>query len=756
MDYINMGSDKEMKKVELLVPVGNRECLEAAVNSKADAVYLSGKNFGARKFAGNFTNQELVDAIEYCHLYGVKVYVTVNTIIYQNEVEEVLKYLEFLYQNRVDAVIMQDLGIISIVRKCLPGLEIHASTQCHNHNDQGLKIMQDLGVTRVVLDREMSLEEIKELKIPLEKEVFVHGALCVCYSGCCLFSSLNGGRSGNRGECVQSCRLPYKFLVDGKYVPTKGKYLLSTRELNTMEKIKDLIEAGIDSFKIEGRMKSASYVALVTSLYRKYIDNYYENKDMTVSLEDKDKIARIFNRKFTTGYLNKDKEIMNIMTSNHQGVEIGEVIEVNEKKIVIKLKRKLRQNDGIRFKNSNKGMIVNRLYNKKDLLVRECDTIAVVPNKIGLDRKDIVSLTYDSELDKELNNYLKKKIGVKYRVKARKGSPLEIELTDYVNVVKYEGDIVEESVTSPISREKILLQLSKLGDSIYLSEEIDIEMDEDIFIRIATLNEARRYLVGKLNELRIGKKKSDKLEKREEIRNRNKDKNKRISILVRTEEQLKTTIGLGVDNIYVTNLELYRKYEKVYNNIYFQTSRVSNKYPEVERVLVTDLGGIEEYKDKKVISDYYFNVVNNETIKFLQDKKVERITLAVEDDYRYVKDLDLSYANIEMVIYGRLELMIMKYCPIKQLMGGCNNCRKDSSKYCLEDNEGNKYPILKDDCYTKIMHSKNIDKRDDLGYYISKGVNSFRIELLDESSSEVEELIRDLKTKIDRYGSKEC
>ena len=209
---------------ELLSPVGNKECLYAAINNGADAIYLAGTNFGARKYAKNFTNEELKEAVDYAHLYGVKVYVTVNTIIYEEEIEELLKYIDYLYQIGVDALIMQDIGMISLVRQKYPNLEIHASTQMHNHNNEGITLLKELGIKKVVLDRELSLEEIKKINVDIEKEVFIHGALCNSYSGCCLFSSMNGGRSGNRGECVQSCRLPYKLIKNNSYINTKNKY----------------------------------------------------------------------------------------------------------------------------------------------------------------------------------------------------------------------------------------------------------------------------------------------------------------------------------------------------------------------------------------------------------------------------------------------------------------------------------------------------------------------------------------------------
>ena len=225
-------------RVELLSPVGNMKTLYQAIHNGADAVYLGGKNFGARKYSDNFTNEELKDAIRYAHLFNVKVYVTANTIIYENEVKEFLEYIFFLHKINVDAVIMQDIGMIKIVKEKFPNLEVHASTQCHNHNDEGLKFLKSLGVSRVVLDREMSLKEIKKLNTDIEKEVFIHGALCVSYSGCCLFSSLNGGRSGNRGECTQCCRLQYDLYENDKKIDTIGNYLLSTKELNTLNNLK--------------------------------------------------------------------------------------------------------------------------------------------------------------------------------------------------------------------------------------------------------------------------------------------------------------------------------------------------------------------------------------------------------------------------------------------------------------------------------------------------------------------------------------
>lgn len=330
---------------ELLSPAGDIEGLKAAIFNGADAVYISGKNFGARKYAKNFTKEELKEAISLAHLYNVKVYITVNTVIYENEINEFLNYINYLYLIGADSIIIQDIGMIHLIRKKLPDFEIHISTQGNNCNDYTLKYYKNLGVKRVVLARELSLKEINNLKTNIDKEVFIHGALCICYSGCCLFSSLNGNRSGNRGMCAGPCRLPYTLIKNDKIVKTKGPYLLSPKELNTSDNFKEILNSNIQSFKIEGRMKSPSYVAYVTKMYRNLIDKK-NNPNNT-----QDNLKKIYNRNFTLGHLfNKtENELMNSISPNHIGLEIGKVININNKYIKIKINDNLSQNDGIRL-----------------------------------------------------------------------------------------------------------------------------------------------------------------------------------------------------------------------------------------------------------------------------------------------------------------------------------------------------------------------------------------------------------------------
>ena len=596
---------------ELLSPVGNKECLYAAVHNGADAVYLGGKLFGARKFAGNFTKEELKEALEYAHLYGVKVYVTVNTIIYNNEVEDLLEYVDYLYHIGVDALIMQDLGMISFVRRKYPDLEINASTQIHNHNNDAIELLKELGIKKVVLDRELSLKEIESLDNTIEKEVFIHGALCNSYSGCCLFSSLNGGRSGNRGECVQSCRLPYKLIKNDRYIDTPNKYLLSTKELNTTNKFEELMKSDITSFKIEGRMKSPSYVGYITRIYRKLIDNYNKGRKIELTPEEQDNLKILFNREFTNGYLFNDK-VMNIKSSNHQGLEIGKVLEVTPKKIKIKLNKILYQEDGIRFQNSGLGMIANMIYNDKDLLVNKGNVgdIIYLDNKIGLEEKDIVVKTSSVYLEKEINNKEEKKILIDINVT---NNVIEF-IYDQNNKASATIDI-SEAINRPTTKEEVEEKITRLGNTPFKEKEINIDIPNNIFISMKNLNETRRLLTDNLIKERIKVKRNNIINDIKDDYQEKADYNYEVSVLARTKDQVEASLNSKVNRIYVDR-ELWEVY-KDNPKIYLRLPRVVSNYNiKIDNVLVTELGGIHGYNNSNMISDYYLNVVNNYSIKY--------------------------------------------------------------------------------------------------------------------------------------------
>ncbi len=745
-----------MKKVELLSPVGNLETLAFALHNGCDAVYFAGKKFGARKFADNFSNDEIVEAIKYCHLYGVKVYITVNTLVFDREIDEVMDYIKFLYLSGVDALIMQDIGLISLTHQMFPNLDIHISTQAHNHNDSGIKFFEELGAKRIVLDREMSLEEIKRLDTKLEKEVFVHGALCVSYSGCCLFSSLNGGRSGNRGECVASCRLPYELYKNDQKIKTDGDYLLSTRELNTLNHIKELIESGIISFKIEGRMKSKEYVGFVTRLYRMAIDKYYNHEDPKISKEEIFKLKKLYNRQFTSGYLfnNTGKKLMNIHSPNHIGTELGEVLSYDQQFIKIKLIDDLHQEDGLRFSNGE-GMIVNRLYNSKKLLVNSIskDEIAYLDNRVGLKEKGKVLKTLDKNLIKELQKLEEKKITIDIHIICKKDQNLEISVSDGENNIIKKGIVIEKAINSPTTQERIILQVSKMGNTPFSINKLTFDIDNDIFVPIQKINDLRREVIEELISIRENKKR-DVIINGKVPRAHNKTNSKiALNVLVRNEKQLITCLNKQVDNIYTDDKLLYSKY-KDHQNIFLRLPRVNLKEPlyENEKLVITEIGSIVNAKDNYVVADYTINTTNSETISTLANSGVKLITLSPEITDEYLNDTNFKDYNVELIIYGTMELMIMKYCPLKMLENNDdNNCNLCSigNKYYLKNKNGECFPILNTKHYTHIMHKEPLNKISHIKKYIDLGINNFRLELLDEDERTINNLIDEIRMEID-------
>lgn len=476
--------------MELLCPAGNKESLMAAINSGADAIYLSGKKFGARAFAANFSNEELKEAIRIGKIYGVKIYVTMNTLVKEDEVDEFLNQVEFLYSNGVDAILMQDFGMLCLCLRKYPNLEIHASTQAHNSSLQGIDLLYKLGVKRVVLPREMSLDEIKLIKTPIEKEVFIHGALCVSYSGRCLMSQVLGGRSGNRGECAGCCRFPWKLYKNDKLL--KEGYLLSMKELNLSEDVLKLTPY-VNSLKIEGRMKSPTYVSFITNYYRKILNGE------KITNVDREILQSLFYRGYTKGHLLNSKELVNTKSPNHIGLPIGRVIDVNDSKITILLDKELNQEDGIRFLESGKGLTVNYLYDMKDRLISKGSPKQKITldNKIGLTSLDAVALTTNHKLITKVDN-ITKKVDITIKVVAKVNSPLEMIFIKDNIVVSEKGNAIERAKNAAVTKERIINQVEKLGNTPFVCQSIDVSMDNDIFIPMGEINILRRTLTERL------------------------------------------------------------------------------------------------------------------------------------------------------------------------------------------------------------------------------------------------------------------
>lgn len=686
-----------MKK-ELLAPAGNMECLKAAVLNGADAVYLACKNFGARKFASNFTNDEIKEAIKFCHLYGVKVYVTMNTLVKNKEVESFIEQARFLHKNGVDAILVQDFGMICLLRDMFPNLEIHASTQANTSSYETAKFYYDLGIKRVVFSRELSIEEIDKIDIPIEKEAFIHGALCISYSGLCLMSSMLGERSGNRGECTGCCRLPYTLYDKDKKL-SNNKYLLSTKELNTSTEFDKLLNSSIYSFKIEGRMKSPLYVGFIVNLYRRLIDK----KEVDLETETK-KLKTIFNREFTKGHLFNitDKNIMNTKSPNHQGLVIGKASPYKDKiKITLDKDKTLSQNDAIRFVNSNKGMMVNFLYDSNMKLCKEAKDICYVDNKLKIETNDILSKTGDYNLDLEYKNKEQRKVPIKFIVKAHINKSLEVSISDYNTTITKSIGMIYKAEKTPVDKENIIKHLNKLGQSPFKLKDIDIEMDENIFIQIKMLNKIRRDLVEKLIEKRqyINENIIENKVVFERVPNNQNEEINKISVSVRNKKQLLEVLKLNVDNIYVYDEKLYEEF-KSHKNIYYILPKCSfNIMTNLkERNITSDYF---DFSKTNALGSYSLNVENIYTGYYLKKHGLQNIPISVELKEEEIKDFIKLYENkfgkstFEVFTYGRVENMIIK-----------GNILELDNKftYNLKDIKDRLFPVYYDNTNTHILN----------------------------------------------------
>ena len=717
-----------MKKAEVLSPAGSMESLIAAIEGGCDAVYLSGTLYGARSYAANFNNEELKLAVEYAHLYGVRVYVTINILIYESEVKNFLKYIEYLQEISVDAVIVQDIGMMDLLRQKYPKLEIHASTQMHIHNLEGAKLVEILGLKRAVLARETPIELIKEVKdnTNIELEIFVHGALCISYSGQCLMSSLIGGRSGNRGTCAQCCRQPYSLIVDGKEIK-KDEYLLSTKDLNTLRNLEQLLKIGVNSLKIEGRMKRPEYVYWVTKIYRKAVDSFYETGKCEICLDDMYELKKLFNRKFTKGFIfnEEHQNFTHTYRPNHLGVNLGVVISSTEKRMSIKLNSNLHVQDGIRIlmNKEDYGLNVVKMF-KNGKQVEEAykgDTVEIISaQKVSIGAE--VLKTSDSQQLKSIQNMINaknRKVPISILLESKLNSNLKLILTDGVNKVDVVSDyIVQESKKIPTTKEDLIKQISKLGNTVYSIKELNIDFDSNIFVPVKILNDLRRQGVEELNCKRLYKLPIEKAEYKRLVPNFDQGRYKSILLNnIKEYEKIKTK---KYDLIYVCE-DLYNLLDE--SNKILKIPRVIEKHKEyAETLLVGELGSVNKYKN--VITDFSLNVVNSYSVAFLHSLGVNKVTLSYElNDYQIEKiiqsyhDRYNSHPNLELIVGGKIEAMIMKYKLL-------NNYSSDSQVQ-LKDKYNNKFLIEEKQGLTYIYHFED-RKLEDYDKYYELGINWLR------------------------------
>lgn len=788
--------------VELLAPAGSREALVAAVENGANAIYLAGNAFGARAYASNFDREALREAIHFAHLRKVAIHVTVNTIVTDEEMEPLRDYLRFLYEAGADAVLVQDLGVARVAHETVPDLPLHASTQMSVSSLEGVRALAELGFTRVVLARELSLKEIRHIcaHAPVEIETFMHGALCVCYSGQCLMSSMIGGRSGNRGRCAQPCRLPYT-LVDEKGQDVlgdkAGSYLLSPRDLSTIDVIPDLIEAGVSSLKIEGRMKRPEYVATVVRTYREAIDTYYAGKGYAVTQEERDDLAQIFNRDFTTAYLEgrPGKAMMSDRRPNNRGLLIGRVTAYDwDRRIVtVKLSGRLGLGDQVDFWVKVGGRVtatISALTDAKGRAVEEGqagDTVSfAIPSAVR--DHDRVFKVYDARLmERAKETYASgapvRRIPVAIAVRAAIGEPLTVTLCD-AEGHRGEGrtDFIGEPARKrPLSEETVRKQVSRLGTSVYEMQSLTCEIEGEVMVPMSEINEARRKAVEALDALRLKEIEARPARPEPKFTDRiarPTPKKAHFLVAVDTLGKAEAALAAGADGIlfggesYEHRVIAPEEYERAWQmareagaRIDFNTPRIvhDGQQKHVERLLaafaafppdavhvhnIAMLALVRRLTDFAIHADYSLISYNKQTLAFLKDYGASGATLSPELTAKEIRQLAKeSPLPLTCIVHGRLELMVSNYCVTGSFLGGCGEgpCTQPCTRghFALKDRKDALFPLAMDQfCHMHVLNSKVLSMMPHAMKFRAAGIETMQIEAKAMGEKEIAAIVK--------------
>lgn len=774
-----------MEKIELLSPVGDFECLKSAIQNGADSVYLGASSFSARAKATNFDFEELAEAIKYAKLRNVSVHLALNTLIKNDEFEDAINLAITAYNLGVDAIIVQDLGLSSYLLKNYPEIPIHASTQMTVHNLEGVIQLEKLGFSRVVLSRELSINEIEYIRknTNIELEVFIHGALCISYSGQCLLSSMIGGRSGNRGFCAQPCRLPYELFeeTENGHINSLDKgYLLSPRDILGIEFLPEIIKGGINSLKIEGRMKTPTYVGVVTRIYRKYIDLVLNNinldnktlknminknlniKNPNTNLSDLEELNQVFNRGgFSTGHLssNENKNLIFKDKPNNMGLYVGTISHINENKghLKLKLENSLSVGDKISINNEiytiSELMIDNKNYESLD----KGYTVKIgrMKGKISVSSK--IYKLESSKLNKTIYPTFKenkefKKINLNAKIIIKENLPISLKVWSEEGFYKnleftFSSIIPENALNNPTSKQTIIKQISKTGNTQFEFKNIDIVLDDNLFIPTSILNDLRRNAINGL-ENSVLQKYSHKLKNNfKPIKSDVTNTKKTISLLLNNIKNYDYTSLENINKLYIPlkyfldlnyKTILYKLTQKFNTYIYMPTilkntninfkNIISNF--KIKGFVVSHISQIELLKNfnLELIGNFTLNVYNNYSIEKLKELNISCITASPE-----LNEID----NLETIVYGKIPVMTNNYCYLgksNKCYSSCKKLCKSNSKFYLQDRTGSKFIIIPNNSITTIFNSKPIQ----LNNY---NTNSIRIDILDETFEEIQYII---------------
>lgn len=777
-------------RVEILAPAGSMECLKAAIAAGADAVYTGGALFGARAYAHNLTEEELLEAIDYVHLHGRRLYLTVNTLIKDREMEkQMYDYLLPYYRQGLDAVIVQDIGLFRFIRKHFPDLPIHASTQMTLTGVDGAKFLEKEGAQRIVTSRELSMAEVKKIadETELEIESFVHGALCYCYSGQCLFSSFIGGRSGNRGQCAQPCRLLYRT-PEAK----RPQYLLSLKDICTLELIPEMIESGIYSFKIEGRMKKPEYAAAVAFQYRKYADlylKYYEEcpaeedpaayamKKYRVREEDRQMLLDLYNRGgFHTGYYHTQngREMISLNRPNHAGVPAVKVVAKKGRNVTAKALTDLYPQDIIELP-MRKGREKADNYTCKDAVRKGMNVQIPVFADTPFKRDEIWMRTRNSTLidtlrEEFVNGKIKERICGTFRLYPQEKATLTVKCRDAEITVA--GEKAQEALSQPMSRERIEKQLRKTGNTEFEFSFLKAEIGEKVFLPMQSLNELRREALETLEKVIC-----EKYRRSGEVKDPEEDKTElsmEEEILsgwtasVRTAEQMEVILeeeAIGriyadctmfpriwekdsyvewITKVHAAGKEIYlvmpyifrertrKQYEAAYNRIFGAGW---------DGILIANYESFAFLKEHgytgRIMTDYNLYEFNQESRKFWKEKGVFEFTAPVELTERELQDLRVK--DGEVIVYGYLPMMISAGCIQKTTRG----CLKKSGQTTITDRYRNPFVVKNecDYCYNILYNYVPLYLGDRMEEVYQIGPGRIRLMFTTERQQEVRQIL---------------
>ncbi|SET01164.1 U32 family peptidase [[Clostridium] polysaccharolyticum] len=774
------------RKIEILAPAGSMEGLVAAIQGGCDAVYIGGQKFGARAYANNLDQKDMIWAIEYAHLHHKKLYLTINTLVKESEFGALYDYLLPFYIHGLDAVIVQDFGVLSYVSRTFPGMEIHASTQMTLTMAQGASQLKEYGVTRLVASRELQFDEVKEIRnnTDLEIEAFVHGALCYSFSGQCLMSSMIGGRSGNRGRCAQPCRMQYHMEeMNGESYKGKQEFLLSPKDMCTIYDIPELVESGIDSFKIEGRMKRPEYAAMTAHLYRKYVDLYQQmgaqaykthmKKHPELLENDRKHLMDLYNRGgFSEGYYRQHngKTLMSMDRPNHSGVLVGTVKAVRKNRAAITLSDTIFAQDVLEIR-SDKGENVYD-FTVKDKVEKGIPYEANFKpgSKVKIGQK--VYRTKNQSLLTDIQEKIIKRDNrepVQAYFFGKANEPVMLTLTYGDITVTAIGETAQVAKNQPIGKEKIRKQLDKTKDTPFYLESVQIDSAEDWFMPLGKLNEFRRNAFEQLEQefqnsflresvprtkvhLESALKKKREPDMTVGVMNREQleiavkeDSVSRVllhfSMIEQEPEILDSDLSDKQKEFYIVlptvfRHKTYMQYKKKTHPIYQAAS-----HKNIDGFVVKNLEELEYLKEegceKEKLLDYNLYMMNKETQYFWENRGITQFTASLELNHQELKELNIE--GYSMIVYGYTPLMTSAQCVVKNTRG----CTSKSGYFCFADKSGNPFygKNFCTCCYNVIYNGKPLHLIEHLEDIKNLGVSDVRLDFTMESGKEMERVL---------------